>query len=197
MLTEDIEFSIDNVVRGEKIGYCGTAVLYDEQPTGFRQSWRQRIRWSRGYLQVFSRYGGRLMRGIFRGSFSCYDMAMNIMPAAVLTGLSVVVNLSAALANFYIGGDLKALGLSVLQTLINLYLTLFIIGSITTVTEWRQIHCSAGKKILYAFTFPIFMFTYVPITVASLFTDVQWQPIRHDRCMNLREITGVCGKKVS
>ena len=197
LLTEDIEFSIDNVVRGEKIGYCGTAVLYDEQPTGFRQSWRQRIRWSRGYLQVFSRYGGRLMRGIFRGSFSCYDMAMNIMPAAVLTGLSVVVNLSAALANFYIGGDLKALGLSVLQTLINLYLTLFIIGSITTVTEWRQIHCSAGKKILYAFTFPIFMFTYVPITVASLFTDVQWQPIRHDRCMNLREITGVCGKKVS
>ena len=197
LLTEDIEFSIDNVVRGEKIGYCGTAVLYDEQPTGFRQSWRQRIRWSRGYLQVFSRYGGRLMRGIFRGSFSCYDMAMNIMPAAVLTGLSVVVNLSAALANFYIGGDLKVLGLSVLQTLINLYLTLFIIGSITTVTEWRQIHCSAGKKILYAFTFPIFMFTYVPITVASLFTDVQWQPIRHDRCMNLREITGVCGKKVS
>lgn len=196
LLTEDIEFSIDNVVRGEKIGYCGTAVLYDEQPTSCRQSWRQRLRWSRGYLQVFSRYGGRLMQGIFHGSFSCYDMAMNIMPAAVLTGLSVVINLSAALANFYIGGDLKVLGLSVLQTLINLYLTLFIIGGITTITEWRQIHCSAGKKILYAFTFPIFMFTYVPITVASLFTDVQWQPIRHERCMNLREITEVCGKKV-
>ncbi len=197
LLTEDIEFSIDNVVWGEKIGYCGTAVLYDEQPTGFRQSWRQRIRWSRGYLQVFGRYGGRLMHGIFHGSFSCYDMAMNIMPAAVLTGLSVVVNLSAAVINFYIGGDLKVLGLSVLQTILNLYLTLFIIGGITTVTEWRQIHCSACKKVIYAFTFPVFMFTYVPITIASLFTDVQWQPIRHERCMNLQEITEVCRTKVS
>ena len=197
LLTEDIEFSIDNVVRGEKIGYCGTAVLYDEQPTSFRQSWKQRLRWSRGYLQVFSRYGGRLMRGLFHGSFSCYDMAMNIMPAAVLTGLSLVVNLSAAAANFYIGGDLKVLGLSVLQTVVNLYLTLFVIGSITTITEWKQIHCSTGKKLLYALTFPVFMFTYVPITVASLFCDVQWQPIRHERCLNVSQITQVCGKRVS
>ena len=197
LLTEDIEFSIDNVVRGEKIGYCGTAVLYDEQPTSFRQSWRQRLRWSRGYLQVFSRYGGRLMRGIFHGSFSCYDMAMNIMPAAVLTGLSVAVNLTAAAANFYIGGDLRVLGLSVLQTLVNLYMTLFVIGSITTITEWKQIHCSSGKKLLYALTFPVFMFTYVPITVASLFCDVQWQPIRHERCLNVSQITRVCGKRVS
>lgn len=197
LLTEDIEFSIDNVVRGEKIGYCGTAVLYDEQPTSFRQSWRQRLRWSRGYLQVFSRYGGRLMRGIFRGSFSCYDMAMNIMPAAVLTGLSVAVNLTAAAANFAVGGDLRILGLSVLQTLVNLYMTLFVIGSITTITEWKQIHCSAGKKLLYALTFPVFMFTYVPITIASLFTDVQWQPIRHERCLNVSQITQVCNKRVS
>ena len=197
LLTEDIEFSIDNVVRGEKIGYCGTAVLYDEQPTSFRQSWRQRLRWSRGYLQVFSRYGGRLMRGIFHGSFSCYDMAMNIMPAAVLTGLSVAVNLTAAAANFYIGGDLKVLGLSVLQTVVNLYMTLFVIGSITTITEWKQIHCSAGKKLLYALTFPVFMFTYVPITIASLFCDVQWQPIRHQRCLNVSQITQVCNKRVS
>ena len=197
LLTEDIEFSIDNVVRGEKIGYCGTAVLYDEQPTSFRQSWRQRLRWSRGYLQVFSRYGGRLTRGIFHGSFSCYDMAMNIMPAAVLTGVSLVVNLSAAVMNFSSGGDLKVLGLSVLQTVVNLYLTLFVIGSITTLTEWKQIHCSTGKKLLYALTFPVFMFTYVPITIASLFCDVQWQPIRHERCLNVNQITRVCGKRVS
>ena len=197
LLTEDIEFSIDNVVRGEKIGYCGTAVLYDEQPTSFRQSWKQRLRWSRGYLQVFSRYGGQLMRGILHGSFSCYDMAMNIMPAAVLTGLSLVVNLSAAVMNFRSGGELTVLGLSVLQTVVNLYLTLFVIGSITTITEWKQIHCSNGKKILYALSFPVFMFTYVPITIASLFTDVQWQPIRHERCLNVSQITQVCGKRVS
>lgn len=80
LLTEDIEFTIDNVVRGEKVGYAAGAVLYDEQPTSFAQSWRQRMRWSKGYLQVFRKYASELFSGIARGSFSCYDMTMNIMP---------------------------------------------------------------------------------------------------------------------
>ena len=46
----DIEFTAHNIVSGEKVGYCPTAVFYDEQPTGFRQSVRQRIRWVQGYL---------------------------------------------------------------------------------------------------------------------------------------------------
>lgn len=37
LLTEDIEFTAYNITHGEKIGYCPTAVFYDEQPTGFRQ----------------------------------------------------------------------------------------------------------------------------------------------------------------
>ena len=135
LLTEDIEFTIDNVVRGEKVGYAAGAVLYDEQPTSFAQSWRQRMRWSKGYLQVFRKYASELFSGIARGSFSCYDMTMNIMPAAVLTGLSVVVNIGAAIANATSGGSMAVLAVSVLQTLMSLYLTLFVLGAITTVTE--------------------------------------------------------------
>ena len=188
LLTEDIEFTIDNVVRDVKIGYARNAVLYDEQPTLFRQSWRQRMRWSKGYLQVFGKYGGKLIRGILRGSFSCYDMAMNIMPAAILTGASAVINLGAAVYAFAGGGSLPALGLSVLQTLGSLYLTLFLLGAVTTVTEWRNIHCSAGKKVLYAFTFPLFMLTYLPICAASLFARPEWKPIQHRRSMTLDQI---------
>lgn len=196
LLTEDIEFTIANVIKGEKIGYCPTAVLYDEQPVSFRQSWRQRLRWSRGYMQVFACYGGALLRGVFKNrSLSCYDMAMNIMPAAVLSCVSVVVNVTAAFVNFGNGGELSALALSLGQTVLNLYLTLFVLGAITTATEWEQIHCSSGKKLLYAFTFPIFMFTYLPICVASLFVDVSWQPIVHQRSMSLNEICAPAGKK--
>lgn len=197
LLTEDIEFTIDNVVSGVKIGYCGEAVIYDEQPVSFRQSWRQRLRWSRGYLQVFGRYGGALMKGVFRrGSLSCYDMAMNIMPAAVLTCTSLVVNIAAAVMNFAAGRDLSALALSVLQTVLNLYLTLFVLGGITTVSEWKQIHCSTAKKLLYAFTFPFFMFTYLPICIASLFVEVRWQPICHERSMSLEQICAGERKKL-
>ena len=187
LLTEDIEFTIDNVVSGVKIGYCPDAVIYDEQPVAFRQSWRQRMRWSRGYIQVFARYAARLFRGVAHGSFSCYDMAMSIMPAAVLTGLSVVVNVGAAIANLVQGGQWAALGASVGQTLLSLYATLFVVGAITTVTEWKNIRCSSGKKVFYTFTFPLFMLTFVPICIAALFKDPGWQPIVHTRTLESTE----------
>ena len=68
LLTEDIEFSVYHILRGEKIAICESAVLYDEQPTDFRQSCRQRLRWAKGYVQVFLRYGGQLLRGAARAA---------------------------------------------------------------------------------------------------------------------------------
>ena len=188
LLTEDIEFTIDNVTRGMRVGYCPDAVVYDEQPISFRQSWAQRLRWSRGYLQVFKKYGRALISGIFRGSFSCYDMAMSIMPAAVLTGLSIVVNLGAALVNVLYYHEWGVLGVSALQTLVNLYLTLFMIGAITTVTERKSIHCETAKKILYVFTFPLFMLSYVPIVIHSLFVTPEWTHIDHTRTLDVQQI---------
>ena len=96
LLTEDIQFSVDQVTRGRKIAFCPDAVLYDEQPTTFRQSWNQRLRWSKGYLQVFRGYGAKLLRGAAGGSFSCYDMAAAIMPAFVLSATAIVCNVTAA-----------------------------------------------------------------------------------------------------
>ena len=188
LLTEDIEFTIDNVTRGMKVGYCPDAIAYDEQPISFRQSWAQRLRWSRGYLQVFKKYGRALISGIFSGSFSCYDMAMSIMPAAVLTGLSIVVNLGAALVNVLYYHEWGVLGVSALQTLVNLYLTLFIIGAITTATEWKSIHCEPAKKIFYVFTFPLFMLSYVPIVIHSLFVMPEWTHIDHTRTLDVQQI---------
>ena len=87
LLTEDIEFSIHHILRGEKIAICEDAVLYDEQPTSFRQSVRQRLRWAKGYIQVFRRYGAELLKGTAKGSWSCFDMSMSILPAFILTAL--------------------------------------------------------------------------------------------------------------
>ena len=59
------------------------------------------------------------------------------------------------------------------------YTALFIMGLITTITEWEHIHTETIKKILYIFTFPLFIFTYLPIALVSLFVDPGWKPIRH------------------
>ena len=76
------------------------------------QSWHQRLRWSRGYLQVFGKYGGRLVRGMAHGSFACYDMSMAIMPAAVLSLVGLVANCVATTLSIVAGQGLDGVLLS-------------------------------------------------------------------------------------
>ena len=45
--------------------------------------------------------------------------------------------------------------------------------------QWKQIRMPGYKKILYVFTFPVFMFTYIPISLAALVQKVEWKPIYH------------------
>lgn len=185
LLTEDIQFTVENILNGERIGYCHDAVLYDEQPVTFSQSWTQRLRWAKGYYQVFRQYGGRLLRGIAGGSFACADMTMNIMPAAVLTIVSFLINAAALMPALLLHGDVLTILLSVLETLRNSYLMLFGIGLITGITEWKQIHASAPRKIFSFFTFPVFMLTYIPISIVALFKKVEWKPIRHNVSLSI------------
>ncbi len=178
-LTEDIEFSIDRITAGKKIAYCKEAVIYDEQPVSFCQSWRQRMRWSKGYIQVFQKYGTKLIRGLFKGSFSCFDMLNTIMPAFVLSGISIVSNLALSILGFMAGEDLSIAAASLGEFFLNMYLLMFTLGLITTGSEWKEIRTDTKRKVLYTFTFPLFMFTYIPIAFSSLFVKVSWKPIRH------------------
>lgn len=188
LLTEDIEFTVHNITRGEKIGFCKNAVLYDEQPVLFSQSWNQRMRWAKGYLQVFGEYKKELFKGIFRGDFSCFDMTMNIMPAVVLSVFCALINGFVSFAAIFSGESIVPVIFSVGESIFNMYLTLFAIGAITTVTEWKQIHTKPLKKIFYVFTFPLFMFTYIPISVAAIFKKVEWKPIEHKIKTSAEEI---------
>lgn len=191
LLTEDIEFTVDSVIQGEIIGYCGNAILYDEQPTKFSQSYTQRLRWAKGFYQVFANYGGKLFRGVFQGSFSCFDMLMTIMPAMLLTLISIFVNIVAIPLGFATNSpETTTLLLTLLQTLGNFYGLFFILGTITTITERKQIHCSTGKCIWNLFTFPIFMLSYVPIAVIALFKKVEWKPINHSVSATLEDVRG-------
>ena len=57
--------------------------------------------------------------------------------------------------------------------------TLLVLGGITTVTEWHRIHATTAQKLVYTLTFPLFMLTYLPISLAALFMKVEWKPIHH------------------
>ena len=189
LLTEDIEFTIANVIAGERIGYCKDAVFYDEQPTTFRQSCRQRMRWARGYMQVFGAYGLKLLAGIpKRNGFACFDMAMAIMPAIVLTVVGIATNAAAAVLGFLAGQNVLIALWSATQFLVNSYLLMLFVGAVTTASEWKNIRATTAQKILYTFTFPLFMLTYIPISFAALFKRVEWKPIEHSVSVSLADM---------
>ncbi len=55
-LTEDIEFSLKRIIAGKRLGWATDAIVYDEQPVGFKQSWSQRSRWTVGHIQCMHKY---------------------------------------------------------------------------------------------------------------------------------------------
>ena len=86
------------------------------------------------------------------------------------------------MAKLVIDETMGFLGMAV----VNFYLGLFLFGVVTTATEWKKIQVAPAQKVLYLFTFPIFMFTYVPISVAALVRRVEWKPIYHGAKGSLR-----------
>lgn len=193
LLTEDIEFTVDSIINNEIIGYSAGSILYDEQPEKLSQSCRQRMRWAKGFYQVFKKYGARLFKGALKGSFSCFDMLMTIMPAMLLTLISITMNVIAIPVGILTHSpDLGGLILSLIKTLSGFYVLFFFLGTITTITEWKSIHCTTKQKVKYLFTFPLFMLTYIPISVIALFCKVEWKPIQHSVAVTLEDI---CDKR--
>lgn len=190
LLTEDIEFTVDNIIQHEKVAYCHDAMLYDEQPTSFRQSWRQRLRWSKGFLQVTGKYGMGLLKSVFKNrSFSAFDMLMTICPAFFITVTNFAINLvmlcySVVSKNGQTIPILIGMGCAFCFT----YIILFGLGLITLISEWKQIRCPIGKKLLYCLTFPFFILTYLPISIHALFAKVEWKPINHTCSLSVEDM---------
>ena len=78
--------------------------------------------------------------------------------------------------------------ISVFKTLLSAYVMLFFAGAAATVTEWKNINCKPVKKVLYCFSFPIFMLTYIPISIIAVFKKVEWKPIYHTAALSLNDI---------
>lgn len=187
LLTEDIEFSVDSALKGYRIGYCGKAVVYDEQPTTFRQSWDQRLRWSKGFYQVDAKYSLPLLKSCLRPgrqAWSCYDMFMTVAPGMLLTLFTIVFNVFLALICLtqpaYIAHRILNLSFGFIFAAVwKFYAALFFYGLVTVICEWKEIHAEPWKKLVYLVTFPVFMFTYIPISLYALAKKVEWKPIYH------------------
>jgi cellulose synthase/poly-beta-1,6-N-acetylglucosamine synthase-like glycosyltransferase len=180
LLTEDMEFTLDSILHGDRIGYCGSAILYDEQPVSFAQSWRQRVRWSKGFLQVFRYYGSALLRrAIVERDFSAVDLTILISPFTLLYAGRIVLGFIFAMVGFVtwesqlsqIWSSISSIGVS--------FLAMMGLAAITVIAERDKIGASNKELVAYCLSFPIYMASYVPIAFEALFSKPDWKPIVH------------------
>lgn len=83
LLTEDIEFTADCIANGVKIGYCEHAEFFDEQPTKFSVSWHQRMRWVKGYFQVYKKYGRQLLSKVGKKGWLLLFRHADVQPSGL------------------------------------------------------------------------------------------------------------------
>lgn len=196
-LTEDIQFSTFCAVHGVRIAYA-PAEFFDEQPVGFAASWKQRMRWTKGFYQVFFTYGSQLVKSFARHRrFSAYDMFMTIAPGNLITLISILANgtflVVGLLSHGFLATDaeIDSCFQSIVASLATLYQTYLIMGLFTMVIERKHIHCKSHLRILLnIFTFPLFMLTYIPLIVAALFLKVDWVPTPHSISLTLDDVVG-------
>lgn len=191
-LTEDFEFTVNNAIRGIKTGYCEKAHFYDWQSKGLRQSWRQKLRWTKGGLQVMAKYPKELLGGIFsKKMMSCLDMTVCIFGAFFVSMLAILINVIGYTAMLCTGAGIVDILLQLALLIPGAYFALCLFSVPITISEWKRLRASSFKKILYAFTFPIYIFSYIPVAFVALFSkNVEWKPIKHDDAASRNVVEG-------
>lgn len=175
-LTEDIEFSLINISSGNKLGWAVDAIVYDEQPTTFGQSWTQRIRWTVGHIQCLKLYTKDLAKGVIKNkTLTSFDGLLYIMciPLFIISLLLIIVNFVLYLMSQMTFGLMM---LNILAYMLLGYILLVITALVTLIVEKRSIK----KMIKGIITYPIFMASWSVINFVSLFKrNIKWDKIEH------------------
>ena len=184
-LTEDIEFSLINIANGRKLGWATDAIVYDEQPTHFDQSWSQRSRWTVGHLQCMKNYTKDLAKGVVK-----YKTLMNFdgllymfgIPMMILTLLLLGIN-----TLLYLGNEMTFIDL--VGNFSRYFISTFILPSITG-TAIMALDGRKIKPMLFGILcYPLFLGTWIVINLKCVVKpNTKWEKIEHVRDINIKEV---------
>ena len=176
-LTEDIEFSLKRIIEGKKLGWARDAIVYDEQPVGFKQSWTQRSRSTVGHMQCLKEYTKPLAEAVVKNktvmNFDGLLYMLGTTPMLILTLVLVIVNIVLFATGAMTGLDFT---IQMLKYIIPTLLVLPFMGLVVLYLEKKPIK----PMIKGLLTYPIFMGSWLLINIKCLFKrDTEWKKIDH------------------
>ena len=185
-LTEDIEFSLQRILKGKRLGWATDAIVYDEQPTGFRPSWSQRSRWTVGHMQCIKEYTGKLAQAAKeQKTLINFDGLMYIVGSTPMFILTLVLLIS----NFVLYAVDGMTQLELIKNLLMYLVPTFVLPSLTAALV-MYIDGKPLKPMLKGFfTYPLFMGSWIVINIKCLFKrDTNWEKITHNRNIKIDEV---------
>ena len=185
-LTEDIEFSLKRIIQGKKLGWATDAIVYDEQPTSFKQSWSQRSRWTVGHMQCIKEYTGQLFNAVKEHktlmNLDGFLYIIGTTPMLVLTMILMLINFGIYAGNAMTNSELIV---NIINYLVPTLLLPIGTAILAMVLDKKPIKPMIKGLICY----PLFMGSWVIINIKCLFKrETSWEKIEHVRSIKIAEV---------
>ncbi len=190
-MTEDIEFTTQCILSGERVAWVPEAKTYDEQPLTFMQSWHQRCRWTVGLYQCLRVYTPSLLRQTCRGRHDLHArldqllflftplLQVIYLISLILTGILYTLQIRFSLAPYS-----EILYQPCLSVTISFVGTVLL--AIAVIVLERKPLLLMAKGVL---GYWLFVMSWIPINVAMLFKpQMEWKAIAHTRSVRLTEL---------
>ena len=185
-LTEDIEFSLKTIIKGKKVGWAVDAIVYDEQPVGFKQSWSQRSRWTIGHMQCLHEYTGSLAEALKEKktllNFDGLLYMFGSIPMFIMTAVLLILNFI-----MYGAGGMTTLDLLIncLRYILPTFFLPIVTGLAIMIIEKKPIKPMIKGLVLY----PLFLGSWLLINAKCLFVrNTNWDKIDHVRDIKIKDV---------
>lgn len=195
-LTEDYEMSLFATANNIRTHYIETAKSYDEQPTTFKASWNQRLRWIKGYGQANKIYQRRILKEAFKDKKfirSKLVMGFGVIPLIILYATLIVYGLFTLIYGL-VGLGVGMVGAGIILRaffilIASVYLFFVFYALIGIVAERKQANLTFISIIKALIMHPIFMFMFLILYIYAFFKkEVEWVQIEHK--VNIDVATG-------
>ena len=174
------------MVKGKKLGWATDAVVFDEQPIGFKQSWTQRMRWSVGHIQCFKIYTKQLAQNAIKNKkMVTFDGFLYLMGMPLL-----VASLSLILINTAIYTGHGMTNIDFLFSIGKYILCTFILTPITALVTLMLDKRKIKPMLKGLMCYPLFLGSWILINIKALIKpDTTWEKIEHVRSIDVEELS--------
>lgn len=185
-LAEDMEFTMKLTLNNIKVGWAHDAIVYDEKPLTFSQSYKQRVRWMQGHADVLSRFFGKLVKkGIKERKIIPIDCAFYLFQPVRLIALFYITLMSIT-QTFFPGMFFQFADVIPAFVWNTIVICQMLFVPCTLLFEGRLNWKVIKGYIPYYF----YTFTWFPISVVGIFkkNNKEWFHTQHTRTISLAEI---------